>query len=254
MQKVFLALPVHDAKPTMATFHAIIHFMKEAAQRGIEVDFQAWVGDSIVSSSRNILLGLFYKSDCTDLICIDSDNSWEPGALIKLLEHPVDFVMAGYRTKIDQEKYAIHWIDINNIVSDENGLIEIAGGPFGIVRLTRNCVDKMVKAYDHLGYDDDHLAPGLPLWALFDNQLENRRYYGEDFTFCRRWRAIGGKVWLDPEIQTCHVGQKFYMGHVGQWLRAQSDPKPELTAERIREVFRDHNIESLLNQAAGMAA
>jgi hypothetical protein len=33
------------------------------------------------------------------------------------------------------------------------------------------------------------------------------RYFGEDYLFCSRWRALGGEVWCDPAIRLEHHGQ-----------------------------------------------
>ena len=32
------------------------------------------------------------------------------------------------------------------------------------------------------------------------------RYLTEDWSFCRRWRELGGKIWADKTIGLTHVG------------------------------------------------
>ena len=34
----------------------------------------------------------------------------------------------------------------------------------------------------------------------------------EDYGFCRLWRSIGGRVWVDPAIQLAHIGHHIYTG------------------------------------------
>ena len=43
--------------------------------------------------------------------------------------------------------------------------------------------------------------PSPNQYALFDCIIEKEtgHYLSEDYTFCKRWRAIGGKVWLDTQ-------------------------------------------------------
>jgi hypothetical protein len=41
----------------------------------------------------------------------------------------------------------------------------------------------------------------------------------EDYRFCDRWRAIGGRVWCDPEMKVDHHGIAVFKGHFGQFMR-----------------------------------
>jgi hypothetical protein len=76
----------------------------------------------------------------------------------------------------------------------------------------------MVAAYPEKRFADPN-APNSEAWALFDNIHDGAEYWGEDFSFCRRWRAIGGRVWLDPELELHHVGFKTFSGRIGDWLK-----------------------------------
>jgi hypothetical protein len=40
----------------------------------------------------------------------------------------------------------------------------------------------------------------------------------EDINFCRLWRDIGGKVWVDPHLTLFHHGGKSYEGNLAQHL------------------------------------
>ncbi|MFT9324809.1 MAG: hypothetical protein ABF537_11805, partial [Acetobacter sp.] len=53
--------------------------------------------------------------------------------------------------------------------------------------------------------------------ALFDGSIdpETGTYQSEDFTFCRRWREIGGEVWLDTSINLTHAGRAAFHGKPG---------------------------------------
>jgi hypothetical protein len=49
---------------------------------------------------------------------------------------------------------------------------------------------------------------------LFDCVIdrETGHYLSEDYTFCQRWRAIGGRIWLDPTGMLVHVGAHDFAG------------------------------------------
>ena len=52
------------------------------------------------------------------------------------------------------------------------------------------------------------------LYALFDCLIEPEtgHYLSEDYAFCRRWRALGGTIWLDAQSKLTHVGPHDFMG------------------------------------------
>jgi hypothetical protein len=53
------------------------------------------------------------------------------------------------------------------------------------------------------------------LYALFDCMIEPEtgHYLSEDYTFCKRWRAIGGKVWLNTKSSLIHIGAHEFLGN-----------------------------------------
>ncbi|MEJ1978183.1 MAG: hypothetical protein WDN49_20770 [Acetobacteraceae bacterium] len=79
--------------------------------------------------------------------------------------------------------------------------------------IKRQTVERMVAAYPSTRYKAIHAYPlppnGAPdQYALFDCMIDSETgdYLSEDFTFCRLWRALGGKIWLDREGALTHCG------------------------------------------------
>jgi hypothetical protein len=66
--------------------------------------------------------------------------------------------------------------------------------------------------------------------AYFDVSIdpETRAYTSEDFTFCKRWRQLGGKVWLAPWTRTVHVGTYEYVCDLAAVATFAQGPIPEL--------------------------
>ena len=50
---------------------------------------------------------------------------------------------------------------------------------------------------------------------------DSRRYLSEDFAFCRRWRDMGGKVYVDLNSKLQHAGQHLYRGDLIESLKLQ---------------------------------
>jgi hypothetical protein len=218
MKSVALALLSYRASPDVLTAFALRQAEKELVAAGIACDVIPYCGNSILPLARNEIVTAFLESEHTDLVMIDDDVAWEAGAMLRLVTHPVDLVGGIYPGRCDPETYKVRWeMSRPHLLADpQNGLLELEAVPTGFLRLSRACLTRMVEAHRHLEYVNDS---GRTEVALFDFELLERRYWGEDFTFCRRWRAIGGQVWCDPEIRFAHVGRKVFFGHFGNWLR-----------------------------------
>jgi hypothetical protein len=84
----------------------------------------------------------------------------------------------------------------------------------------------MMKKYPELNYVPDG-PPNNPqrhlYWRFFDcmTDPDSGRYLSEDYAFCRRWRDIGGKVFVDPQCKLAHLGQHLYRGDLAESLRLQ---------------------------------
>lgn len=190
--------------------------LSQSALQRANIGFRAYfvVQDSLVMQARNQILAEFCASDATDLIFIDSDIGWEVGALLRLISHNVPIVAGLYRRKEETVSYTVQFSDTHAVTRNrETGLIEVTRVGAGFLRLQRNAIERMIDAYPGLRYSPPHaLGETKDRYALFDTSLENGEFRGEDYTFCDRWRAIGGKIWADPEIVLHHIGTMAYTG------------------------------------------
>ena len=177
-------------------------------------------------AARNVVFAAFAASDHTDMLCIDDDVSWPNGAVERLMSHHVDLVFGAYPLKGDGAGYALRGLPnrpdtvkcIDPVTGEEakGGLIEVDGGPAGFMRITKKCADQMLKAYGDLWYEEKN-APTGKAWSLFEFMYsrEEHRRWSEDIEFCRKYRAAGGKVWVDPWLMLEHTGKKTWRGCIG---------------------------------------
>ena len=73
--------------------------------------------------------------------------------------------------------------------------------------------------------------PHRKAYAFFDVSIDpnTRAYTSEDFTFCKRWRQVGGQVFLAPWTRTVHVGTYEYvcdLGAVARYTQQMMDHSP----------------------------
>ena len=241
VRNVFVAVPTRQPFISVNTSSGLLDAIVELGREGIALSFFNWSGDPLISHARNVCLATFLQTDCTDLLFVDDDVSWAPGSILQLVKHDVDVVAGLYRHKKDPESYPVNWLDKPQLVA-EKGLLEVRDVPFGFTRLSRACVEKMWEEAKDRPFRHSS-APDLQCRVIFDNEYvrgegEDGLFFGEDYVFCRRWRELGGKVWIDPELALNHLGHKDYKGHIGNWLRGDRNENVN-DPDAIRKAFRE---------------
>lgn len=215
---VMIAIPAYTGVVHLPTMRALMTDTIELIRRGDTFTLVDDIGNALIADSRGVIATKFWESDADCLIFIDSDVTWEKGALLRLIDAPVDLCAGIYPGRRDPITYPVHYLDKKELWADpKTGLLEVKSVPTGFLKLSRNCIAKMIEAYpDKHFYTSERDKQFYP---LFDHVFEDGYKWGEDFSFCIRWRKIGGQVWIDPEISMGHVGYKIFEGHLGNWLR-----------------------------------
>lgn len=216
-RKIFFAIPSRDDRAHLLTMKCIYDECFEM------MAFKGWcpilspIGQlNPIHASRNRAIQDFLATDCDDLIFCDEDVIFDRGTVIKLLEYPVDFVGGCPPHKKMEPSFPVRWLP-DGKMPKVGGLISVAGIPFGLVRLSRACVEKMAKEYAHLEYLSVQLLDGKGL-RLFSFDVVDGQERSEDFMFCKRWTDIGGKVLCDPDINFGHAGGHIYTGNFHKFL------------------------------------
>lgn len=195
----------------------------ECARRGIPLASVFLRNESDVQQARNRCFAHFLASECSHLIFIDADLGFTPDAVFRLLAHNEPMVGATYAKKaLGAPSYAVSTLQRAEMT--EAGLIEVGGLPGGFLMVQRGAAERMAGAYRDLAFDvhdgnASHDGWRSHLLNLFGSELTDRTRWSEDLSFCRRWRAIGGRVWLDPHILLEHWGMARFAGHPAEMFR-----------------------------------
>ena len=215
---IMIAIPAYTGVVHMATMRSILADTIELVKRGDTFTLVDDIGNALIADSRGVIATRFLKSDADCLVFVDSDVTWQAGALLKLVDAPVDLCAGVYPARKDPITYPLHYLDRPELIADpETGLLEVKSVATGFLKLSRSCLQKMVEAYPEKHYYT--AERDKQFYPLFDHVFEDGYKWGEDYSFCIRWRKIGGQVWIDPEISMGHVGYKIFQGHLGNWLR-----------------------------------
>lgn len=222
-RSVWIAIPSYTGMIHLATMRSIIADMLVLNEHGHKVTLHDQCGNPMIAHGRDLICAQFLGSDATDLVFVDYDVTWPAGSLTKLVEYPVEVVAGIYPKRQDPLGFFVRWIqDRKELRADpDTGLLEVDGVPTGFLRLSRKCLLEMTAAYPQKRFADKYAPTGFA-YALFDNIHEGDAYFGEDFSFCKRYRDIGGRIWIDPEIPMGHIGDKTFHGSLGDWLRARN--------------------------------
>jgi hypothetical protein len=263
--KLLIATPFYETKgwsPYIRSLAASLRFLYKHTP--IEVTYWEWSGDSYVDRARNGIAHLFMESDCTHLLFIDSDMEWSVEGLARLLAADVDVVGTGYPCKNLWDFYGcILHVDEKGVPqTNEKGLIKAWGMPTGFMLIKREVFQRLMEHEPENWYHGedamDKEAEVVKMYNFFGRIVP----LGEDISFCRRWVAAGGELWVEPRVTIVHYGIKGYMGNYDGFLKqcpgGSHDPNRKLyidyegvPMECSREEYDAH--QKRLAEQAGVA-
>jgi len=239
---IFVATPVHSECSIHYT-QSLLQFQQACMKKRIMVSF-ALLKSSLVTQGRNLCVSNFLESTdpYTHFLFIDSDIDFNSETIFSMIEADKEVIAAPYPLKaIDWDK--IHkrittkdfdadtlskmgftWpikLENQTQVEIKKGIMEVSHAPTGCMLIKRQVFDKMMKAYPELKIEQPTVVNGQEstkpyYYNFFDtyHEPESKRYYGEDFGFCKRWTKIGGKCYLYVADDITHVGEYRYTGNL----------------------------------------
>ncbi len=157
---------------------------------GYTVTYQHFFGYNI-AQIRNLISDWVIKG-FDYLFSVDSDITFQPDTLLKLLSHDKDVVSGMYIQRIPNthnlELYCdTGRIDYENIMN--KGLIQISGCGFGCV---------LVKKEVFVGI-------GYPQFE-YHSAIDHNETISEDVDFCKKAIDKGFSIWADTSIKCSHIG------------------------------------------------
>jgi hypothetical protein len=188
---------------------------------GIPFHYNVVVGQSNLPRARNVLVARFLASDASDLMFIDDDIGWDQADVVRLLASDQPLLAGIYRRKIEQPNEVAGWSCqflpgvAEGLNIDAMGNVEVARAATGFMRIQRQVFEEMIRAHPEWkgGGGQEELSPHeQPFYHRFFVYDDDEAT--EDYVFCDRWRAIGGRVFIDPSLTLSHVGEKAYTGAI----------------------------------------
>ena len=215
MTKIHFLTPCYGGNITEVCFSSYLGFTIMAMQNGINFQIDTLSNESNVNRARNSCAAKFLSGDCTHLMFVDADIQFNPQDIVKLVNHDKDIVGGIYPQKTLPPKMVVN--TLNN--SEQQGdLIEVGTLGTGFMLIKRSVFEKMIEEGATPYVDAIGLSPeeNANQYDFFQCTIDSkRRYLTEDWSFCRRWRQLGGKIWADTKIALAHVGYYRFQPDLG---------------------------------------
>jgi hypothetical protein len=252
---IFLATPCFGGMVGQRYMISAIALLQLGEKSGVKVTLDLLGYESLITRGRNILVSRFLDDPtATHLLFVDADIGFDPVQVARMLRFDEDVVAGMYPLKLHD------WTSgVTNVVAGEpidTAPLRYVGAPCdgdeaesrdafvsatyagtGFMLIKRQALMKMIAAHPELRFSAAHVAAAPSLspnqYALFDCMIERETgvYLSEDYTFCRRWRDLGGKVWLDTQGALIHVGQHEFSGNPARRSFVQTAPRKKHVAK-----------------------
>ena len=236
---LFIATPVHS-DCSIHYAQALLELQKYALDAGVETQF-CLIKSSLVTQGRNLCVSSFLESKHTHMLFIDSDIYFHTPSIFKMIEKDKEIISIPYPLKTmmwdklfdkiqrgfvkkpeDLKKYLNTYPmkveDPKSIILD-NGVMEVTHSPTGCMLIKRSVFEKMIKKYPEKQIVQKTVINGKyvdrpHMWNFFDclHDPKTKTYLGEDFSFCKLWKDMGGKCYAYVEAGIVHIGEHTYEG------------------------------------------
>jgi glycosyltransferase involved in cell wall biosynthesis len=221
-KKVVFCIPVvgRPHQPCIDSLEACLPLLEKA---GYKHELVQVLDNPYISAARASMLRAALDAKADYIVFIDYDLSWRPEDMLKLIETEGDVVAGTYRVKFDDEHYmgTIETFKDGShapVCRKSDGAISAMLVPAGFLKITKEAVDTFMVNYPELCYG--------PMFHqsvdLFNHGVHERIWWGEDYSFSRRWKDKCGPIWLIPDLNLDHnTKTKVFKGNFHQFLGRQ---------------------------------
>ncbi|MCS5708457.1 hypothetical protein CC99x_006000 [Candidatus Berkiella cookevillensis] len=247
--KILIATPCYQgmchADYTLSLVKTFAYFQNK---KNIKIAHKFILYDSLVPRARNYFSAMALSDKTiTHLLFIDADIGWLPEDIMRLISHNKPIIGAAiakkkyiwdklrnehvkqillddslpieeYRNRIRAclVEYAVNFGASREI---KDGVLEVEHIGTAFMLIQRQALEKLCQHYPELKIrQSNHELLSIEalnhFYCLFELRLQEGRYLSEDFSFCKRWNDLGGKIYADLSISLMHHGAEDYYGSI----------------------------------------
>ena len=215
MRKILIGTPMYDGRLELEFMMSLFQTMELCALNDIQMTLKTVVGCSLIQKARDELFRLAYEAEVDDLIFIDSDQGWSQKDFGNLISPTVDVIGGAVISKNDLVHYNVKTFDKK--YDFFHGLIDARAVGTGFMRISKRAIKMMWEASEE--YKDGDTV----YRHVFETKVVNGNLLGEDVCFCQKWRDMGEKVYVHPDINIAHIGKKRWSGDFKKYVEIAND-------------------------------
>lgn len=211
---VHFAVPCYGGMVSEPTMTSFLRFTLMAGKVGLNWSLDTMVNESLVTRARNNLCAkMMTNNQATHFMFIDADIRFEPEAIFGMIACDKDVIGGLYPKKSLPIDYVIN---LKNGGRIEGPIFQVDTQGTGFLLFKKHVYQRLIDAHPECKYVDD-IGLGKQfepyMYSIFDTVIDERGHYlSEDWTFCRRWQALGGDIWADSRVLLNHIGHYEFKG------------------------------------------
>lgn len=223
--RILVGTPTYNGQLTTHYTGSLLALYKEF---GDAIEWSTTNG-TLIGFARNVLASRVLEGDHSHLLFVDSDMEFQPGLIRRMLAFNEPVVAATYPKRMfDMQRFfeqsrqqgdagsawarSLHFLgDLETPHVARDDFYRATTLPTGLMLIKREALERLRTALPDLYrpargtyYESQRLTNVLQCFeSVFD---ANGVAYGEDISFCRRWRDIGGELWMTFDDTVGHFG------------------------------------------------
>ena len=238
MTKVFLPVICYNHTVLSHFMFSVMKLVFEGQRRGISFSLDCIYFESLIARARNAAAANFLNQpECDYMLFIDSDISFEPEDVFKLLKSDKDLISGLYPKKYinsskvkllaqqgpemikdNYEQLCTDFATEISYVNEVNEIEEVQYAATGFMLFKKRVFNQIIRSVPNIKYDNDidgYASYGDNFYDFFPCRVnaETKKYESEDYGFCNLYKSIGGKIYVNTKCNLTHHGWKGYQGN-----------------------------------------
>lgn len=192
---IYLSTLCYGGMAHASYMDSLLALRAACAERQVPLQIDLSGGEALVCRGRAAAMAKFLATSASHLLIVGSDVRFLPATIFRLLDFAVEVAGA-----------ALSPADVQPDPDERqqrDGFQAVAGIGSGLLLISREAASRMTEGYPELTakFGDMPSAGVTQAVMVFDSMRDpaTGRYLADYYAFCRRWRALGGKIWADTE-------------------------------------------------------